>query len=113
MFNFGNFQNEHKTPFGPLYVLNDDTLTGGRSISLLEEGSVLIILQVVGAVRYRDSYGNETSVIAAGEVKHFVVSAGTSIELANPFEEGLINLLQFWIKAPLLTELQMQGEDSI
>ena len=34
-FNFGKYLHEHKTAIGPLYVLNDDTLAGGRSFSLV------------------------------------------------------------------------------
>ncbi|RZK30580.1 MAG: hypothetical protein EOO57_17565, partial [Hymenobacter sp.] len=34
-FNFGSFQAEHKTPFGRLYGLNEETLAGGHTVEFL------------------------------------------------------------------------------
>jgi redox-sensitive bicupin YhaK (pirin superfamily) len=100
-FNFGNYQQEHKDPFGPLYVLNDNTLAGKKGFKLLvEEDSDIMLLPVAGALEYKDSLGNET-IIKAGEAQLFSTSEGTTIEISNPFENDLINFLQLWIKKPL------------
>jgi redox-sensitive bicupin YhaK (pirin superfamily) len=98
-FNFGNYFNEHKQPFGDMYLVNDDILDGGRSLRMLiEENSYIILLPVIGAVKYKDSLGNK-SLIAAGQVQVFRVDKGVTIEMANPFKEELVNFLQIWIKA--------------
>ena len=97
-FNFGQYQHEHKQPFGPLYVLNDDTLAGKRTIKLLvEEASVIVLLPVVGAIIYKDSNGNRAT-LEAGEVQFFFTPKGTTVEICNPFETELINYLQLWLK---------------
>ena len=98
-FNFGNFQNKNKQAFGPLYVLNDDTLAGGKSIQLsVEEDSDILLLPTVGAIHYKDSIGNE-NFLHAGQVKIFSAAKGTTINIANPYQEDLINFLQLWFKA--------------
>jgi quercetin 2,3-dioxygenase len=98
-FNFGKYFNEYKHPFGDIYVVNDDTLDAGRSLRMLiEEYSYVILLPVIGAIAYKDGSGND-DLIAAGQVKILTVAKGETIEISNPFDEGLINFLQVWIKA--------------
>jgi quercetin 2,3-dioxygenase len=98
-FNFGKYFNEHKQPFGDIYVFNDDTLDGGRSLKMLiEEDSYVILLPVVGAIAYKDSSGNK-SLIAAGQLQILCIDKGVTIEMGNPFKEGLVNFLQIWIRA--------------
>lgn len=99
-FNFGNYRHEHKTPFGPLYVFNDDTLAGGKKISLLvEEDSTIILLPTVGAIIFVDSLGHE-SMIEAGQAQVYAAKKDTSILIGNPYDDELINFLQIWIRQP-------------
>jgi redox-sensitive bicupin YhaK (pirin superfamily) len=112
-FRFGNYQHEHKEPFGSLYLLNDETLAGNMEISYrLEEASTVILLPVVGAIQYRDSLDNE-SIIAAGEAQVFATPEGTQFFIANPFETELVNYIQIWIKNPYsnITKPQRAGFD--
>src|SRR5215204_3579161 len=68
-FNFGKYFNEHKKRFGDLYVLNDDTLAGGKSLQMtVEEEAEILLIPVVGAVEYKDCNGN-TNIIEAGQVQ--------------------------------------------
>jgi quercetin 2,3-dioxygenase len=98
-FNFGKYFNEHKQPFGDIYVFNDDSLDATRSLKMLvEEDSYVILLPVIGAIAYKDSAGTG-NLIAAGQAGILVVSKNETIEVINPFDEGLINFLQVWIKA--------------
>jgi quercetin 2,3-dioxygenase len=104
-FNFGKYQQEHKQPVGNMYVLNDDTLDGGKSLSMLiEEYSYVILLPVVGAIAYKDSTGN-ASLIAAGQIQLFTLAKGVTIQVTNPFKEELVSFLQIWIKADKMNEL--------
>ncbi len=105
-FNFGNYKSVAKEPFQSLYVLNDDTLAGGKGFKLFaEEDSLIFLLPTVGAVTYNDSLGNE-SFIEAGNAQIFKTPKGTTIEISNPFENELINFLQLWFKY----ENMMKGE---
>lgn len=102
-FNFGNYRHEHKAPFGPLYVFNDDTLAGGKKISLLvEEDSTIILLPTVGAIIFVDSHGNE-SIVEAGQAQVYAARKNTSLLIGNPYDEELINFLQIWIRHPVQT----------
>lgn len=98
-FNFGKYCNEHKNPFGDIYVLNDDILDSGRSLRMLvEELSYVIILPVVGAVEYKDQSGNN-ELVAAGQLYIRCLDKGTNFEIINPFKKELVNFLQVWIRA--------------
>jgi redox-sensitive bicupin YhaK (pirin superfamily) len=98
-FNFGQYQQEHKIPFGPLYVLNDDTLAGGKSISMtVETDSVIVLIPVVGTVAYTDSAGH-ASYISAGECQLYATTKGTTIQIGNPYPDELVNFLQIWFYA--------------
>lgn len=99
-FNSGKFFNEHKTPFGNLYVLIDDSLAGSSSVKMtVPENSCIVLLPVVGAIDYKDSLGNE-SMINAGEIQIISLPEGIDFELLNPYESDLVNYLQFWIRTP-------------
>lgn len=103
-FNFGQFQLEHKTPFGPLYVLNDDTLAGGKHISMtIEADSLLLLIPIVGAVTYTDNLDNST-LIEAGECQLYAITAGTTFQIGNSYEEELVNFLQIWFYNTLTEE---------
>ncbi|NII28495.1 pirin [Pseudoflavitalea sp. X16] len=97
-FNFGQYQHEHKGAMGPLYVLNDETLAGGKSVTLMaEEDSDILLVPVVGALSVKDGIGN-SCLVDAGQCYLATAPAGTAIELSNPYEEELINFLQVWFK---------------
>lgn len=102
-FNFGSYYNAHKTPFGGLYVLNEDTLAAGRSITMqVEEDSDIILIPVVGAVTWRDSAGS-TALASAGQSLYYSAPKGSRITIGNPYEDALVNFLQLWIKRPATT----------
>jgi redox-sensitive bicupin YhaK (pirin superfamily) len=95
-FNFGQYQRDHKTPFGALYVLNDDTLAGGKSISMtIGADTEIVLIPVVGAITYKDSLGN-SRIIEAGECLVFAAPKDTVIHIGNPYDNELVNFLQLW-----------------
>jgi redox-sensitive bicupin YhaK (pirin superfamily) len=97
-FNFGNYFNEHKYPLDDVYIINDDSLDAGRSLRMLiEEDSYIILLPVIGAIAYKDSPG-DNNLAAAGQVVILAPGKGEVIEISNPFDEGIVNFLQIWIK---------------
>ncbi|MBO9205212.1 MULTISPECIES: pirin family protein [Niastella] len=98
-FNFGHYNQAHKTPFGPLYVLNDDTLAGGKSISMtVEADSVIVLIPVVGTIAYTDSCGH-ANYISAGECQLYTTPKDTTIQISNPYQDELVNFLQIWLHA--------------
>ncbi|MBL7739698.1 MAG: pirin family protein [Chitinophagaceae bacterium] len=101
-FNFGNYTHPHKQPFGDIYVINDDSLDAGRSLRMtVEEFSYVILLPVMGAIAYKDSSGQE-KLIAAGQVEILTTAKDETIEVSNPFDEGVVNFLQLWVKADII-----------
>ena len=46
-FNYGNYFNEHRKPFGRLEVWNDEMLAGGSSIDVAVENSGWFVLMPV------------------------------------------------------------------
>lgn len=109
-FNFGQYYNEHKTPFGALYVFNEDTLAGGRSITMqVAEDSDIILIPVVGAVSC------DGNLVEAGQTQFLSKAAGTSFSITNPYETELVKFLQLWIKvpgttAPALTSFDLDAD---
>jgi len=96
-FNFGSYQNEYKTPVGPLYVLNDETLAGGHQAKyLVEEDSLIVLLPVVGTIVRKTE--NEETFLQAGEAQVIYCSSNSAIEIANPYETELVNYLQLWFR---------------
>jgi redox-sensitive bicupin YhaK (pirin superfamily) len=99
-FNFGSYFNKHKKAFGNLYVLNDDTLAGRRSLSMtLEENTDVILIPVAGTVVYKDSFENK-NYIEAGQVQFCSLTKDAVIHITNPYKTELVNFLQIWIKNP-------------
>ncbi len=111
-FNFGRYQNEYKTPIGSLYVLNDDTLAPGGSIRMgVEDNTCMVLLPMVGAIEYVDSWGN-IGKVQAGQVQLLNIPKGGFIRITNPFEHELVSFLQLWIKvADRIAENQFQAFD--
>lgn len=117
-FNFGSYNNEHRLPFGDLYIWNDDTIAAGLSISMkAEKNSCLVLLPVVGAVQYKDSLGN-SQLVDTSQLQIVSLPEGASVELINPYKAGLVNFIQVWIEAgpfvgttiPILIDFDLQRD---
>ncbi|GAB3990279.1 hypothetical protein GCM10028807_17100 [Spirosoma daeguense] len=95
-FNFGRYVADSREPFGPLQVLNDNTLQAGRSISMtVEQNTEVIILPIVGGLAYRTSLG--AGFLEAGQAQVFGLAAGMTYEISNPYETELINYVEIWL----------------
>lgn len=88
----------NRFPFGPLYRLSDDTLAPGASLEhVADDNSYLILVPVTGALSVTRNNENE-SIIGAGEIAVLGISKSNTLKIGNPYEEGLINYLQVWLK---------------
>lgn len=100
-FNFGRYFSEHKQPFGPLYVLNEDVLAGGKGFRMeVDTPSNIILIPVVGAIAYTTPDGRH-GLLEAGQAQ--VLHVQDNFEVRNPYEHDLIKFLQLWIKTPVAT----------
>ncbi|MCS5693472.1 pirin family protein [Cyanobium sp. FGCU-6] len=96
-FSFAGHLDRRWMGFGPLRVINDDTIAPGRGFDLHPHRDMEIVtVMVEGELTHRDSMGN-AAVIRAGEVQR--MSAGTGV-VHGEWNEGArpCRLLQIWIE---------------
>ncbi|HMI07448.1 MAG TPA: pirin family protein [Flavobacterium sp.] len=97
-FNYGDYKESSRVPFGLLLALNDETLGAGNKIfRFVETDADIILLPLVGGVKYKDSLGNE-DIVETNQIRIFSAKKGTSYQLENQYEKDLVNFLQIWIK---------------
>ncbi|MEM7186817.1 MAG: pirin family protein [Bacteroidota bacterium] len=96
-FSFANYFDPNRMQFGLLRVLNDDVIAPAMGFSRHPHQNMEIItIPQEGAVKHRDSMGNE-GVVAAGEIQ--VMSAGSGIEHSemNASMKEPLKLFQIWM----------------
>ena len=96
-FSFASYMNPERMNFGVLRVINDDEIAPKMGFGTHPHNNMEIItVPIKGALRHKDSMGNEY-VIRAGEVQ--VMSAGTGITHSeySDMENEITNLLQIWV----------------
>ena len=120
-FNFGNYFNEHKTAFGPLHLLNDNTLAGNHvSLTKFEEDMYTILLPIVGTIEYADNEGTH-AVIHSGEMQCGFYKENSGFVVKNPYDSALVNYLQIGIigsfakkfEKPQLFQFDIEGYKNV
>ena len=96
-FSFSSHYDPAWMGFGPLRVINDDTIAAGRGFGMHPHRDMEIItVMVEGQLNHRDSMGH-AEVLRAGEVQR--MSAGTGVVHSEVNEgERPCRLLQIWIE---------------
>ena len=96
-FSFSSHYDPAWMGFGPLRVINDDTIAAGRGFGMHPHRDMEIItVMVQGQLNHRDSMGH-AEVLRAGEVQR--MSAGTGVVHSEMNEGGQpCRLLQIWIE---------------
>ena len=96
-FSFGGHYDPAWTGFGPLLVINDDSVAAGKGFGMHPHRDMEIItVMVEGQVNHRDSMGH-ASVLKAGEVQR--MSAGTGVVHSEMnLGENNCRFLQIWIQ---------------
>lgn len=96
-FSFANYQNNERTNFGVLRVLNDDTVTQGMGFGTHPHRDMEIIsIPLEGDLEHKDSM-ETTAVIKKGEIQ--VMSAGTGVMHSeyNKNKAEAVKFLQIWV----------------
>lgn len=95
-FNFGSYVAEGRDPFGALYLLNDDTLRAGASLSLIvEHPTAVVLLPVTGGLEY--AVGDTTDFLEPGQTVVLSLDAGMSYRVGNSYESEFIQFLHIWL----------------
>ncbi|MBO0931767.1 pirin [Fibrella aquatilis] len=96
-FHFGAYRAEGREPFGPLCLLNDDTLTASASLTMQAEVvTTALLLPIMGGLEYQ--VGTAASdFLEPGQVGILSLMAGETYTISNPYETETINCLQLWL----------------
>jgi redox-sensitive bicupin YhaK (pirin superfamily) len=96
-FSFSHHHDPAWMGFGPLRVINDDTIAAGRGFGLHPHRDMEIVtVMVEGQLNHQDSMGH-SEVLRAGEVQ--AMSAGTGVVHSEMNQgERACRLLQIWIE---------------
>ncbi|MEH3112084.1 pirin family protein [Pedobacter terrae] len=99
-FNFENYYNEHKEPFGNLFLCNDESIIGGKiTFFLCKENSLQVFIPITGGI---DLVANgKEFAVDTGQIQVLNMGKGEVLGISNPYQNDMINYIQFGIKTDM------------
>lgn len=93
-FNFENYQDLSRKPFGSLQVLNEEILAPHhRVFRVIKEKTNVIILPLFGGIEYKDNLGN-SEFLGIEQIRIITAEAEMPFEVFNPYENENVSYLQ-------------------
>jgi hypothetical protein len=104
-FNFNEFNDASRHPFGSLTVLNDETLAANKTVErTLFPGTAVMVLPLVGAAECHFS-GDMPQIVVPGEAFTYYKHEASTITIRNPYDESLINFLYITFSTNIQAEV--------
>lgn len=96
-FSFGQYNDPNHVQFGPLRVINDDEVIGGKGFGMHPHRNAEIFSYVLdGALSHKDTLGNG-STVSAGGIQYMSAGSGVQHSEYNPSETETMRFLQIWL----------------
>lgn len=96
-FSFGGYYDPQNIHFGPLRVLNDDTVQPGEGFGTHPHRDMEIVsIVLAGSIAHKDSTGTN-GVITVDEVQRMTAGAGIFHSEFNNSKADILKFLQIWI----------------
>lgn len=97
-FSFGDYDDPAHRGFGPLTVINEDRLAGGKGFPMHPHKEIELVTFVIsGCVRYKDTLGTSV-LLEAGDFQRATCGAGIEHSVYNHSEDDELRVLQCWVK---------------
>jgi len=96
-FNFEKYYSEHAEPFGDLFLLNDDSIAGGKLTFFLSKAdSLQIFMPITGGIGI--VFNGKEYALETGQVQVLNLGKGEVLEISNPYHNDTINYIQIGIR---------------
>ncbi|CAD0000866.1 pirin family protein [Flavobacterium chungangense] len=92
-FNFDQYQELSRLPFGSLQILNEEILAPQHCISrVIKANTNVIILPLFGGIEYKDNFGN-AEFLRVEQISVIGVEEEITVEIFNPYEYENVSFL--------------------